>query len=89
MKKLSALTMSLLLSLGALTAVADDTGNGDTGAKSAFAMADKNSDGSVDKSEARTSGIDNDRFEKLDKNGDGKLSESEYRGADRGTSGGW
>lgn len=80
MKKLSALTLSLLLSLGSLAAMANDDENRGSSANSAFALIDKNGDGSIDQQEARNSGISDERFEKMDRNGDDRLSESEYQG---------
>lgn len=83
MKKLSALTLSLLLSLGSFAAMAGDDERRGSSANSAFALIDKNGDGAIDKQEARNSGISDERFEKMDHNGDGRLSESEYQGQGR------
>lgn len=84
MKKLSALTLSLLLSLGSFSAVANDDESRGSSADSAFALIDKNGDGAIDKQEARNSGISDERFEKMDRNGDDRLSESEYQGQGSG-----
>lgn len=77
MKKLSVLMMSMLLSLGAVSALAgdDEYDRKDTG----FAMVDKNGDGSVSRDEAKRSGISDERFDELDTDGDDQLSQSEFR----------
>jgi len=87
MKKLSALTLSLLLSLGSFSVMANENDRRDSAdndrhgssTNSAFSLIDTNGDGSIDKDEAKNSGISDDRFEELDTNNDGKLSESEYQ----------
>ena len=84
MKKLSALTLSLLLSLGSFSAMADDDERRGSSAHSAFSLIDKNGDGSVDKQEALNSGISDERFEEMDRNNDDRLSESEYQAQGRG-----
>ena len=85
MKKLSALMMSLLLSLGAVSALANEYD--DDRRDSGFAMVDKNGDGSVDKDEAKNAGISEERFDELDTNGDDRLSESEFRNRSTGGQG--
>ncbi|MBU2885482.1 hypothetical protein KO507_06885 [Gilvimarinus agarilyticus] len=89
MKTLSVLTVSLLMSLGVMSAVADETERQGATTSSAFTMADKNRDGSIDEREAQASGVSGDRFDTLDENGDGKLSASEYRKAGGGQSNSW
>lgn len=84
MKTIYALTATALLSLGSLSAVAQDWGNGDTETgtndSSAFSVVDQNGDGSIDKDEAKNAGISDSRFESMDANGDGTVSQSEYQG---------
>lgn len=84
MKTIYALTATALLSLGSLSAVAQDWGNGDTetgtNGSSAFSVVDQNGDGSIDKDEAKNAGISDSRFESMDANGDGTVSQSEYQG---------
>lgn len=88
MKKLSALTMSLLLSLGVVAANANDTTDGNQDAS--YSMVDKNSDGNISREEAREAGINSERFDELDRDGDGQLSLSELRGqGDRGGNNNW
>lgn len=87
MKIVSVIAASALLSLGSMAALAQDddsqTRERETG--SAFSVIDKNGDGSIDKEEAKESGISDSRFESMDRNGDGEVSESEYQGQNSGS----
>jgi len=95
MKKLSALTMSLLLSLGVVAANANDNDatRGDTtrgNQDASYSMVDKNGDGNISREEAREAGINSERFDELDRDGDGQLSQTEFRGqGDRGGNNNW
>lgn len=85
MKTIYALSATALLSLGSLSAVAQDWGGSsdtetETNDSSAFSVVDQNGDGSIDKDEAKNAGISDSRFESMDANGDGTVSQSEYQG---------
>ncbi len=85
MKTIYALSATALLSLGSLSAVAQDWGDSsdtetETNDSSAFSVVDQNGDGSIDKNEAKNAGISDSRFESMDANGDGTVSQSEYQG---------
>ncbi len=69
MKTYSAIVASLLLAAGSTAVYAGDIN---------FSDADQNGDGSIDRQEASTADVSNDKFQKLDRNGDGVLSQGEY-----------
>lgn len=88
MKIVTLIASTALLSLGSLAAVAqDDTQTQGADTDSAFSVIDQNGDGSIDKDEAKNSGISDSRFDSMDSNGDGEVSQSEYEGQDSGS--GW
>lgn len=73
-KQLSAIALSAVFSLGALSAVAyDDDHN------SAFEVLDQNSDGVIDRDEANQSGITDQQFDEMDQAGDDVITSEEYR----------
>lgn len=87
MKIVSVIATTALLSLGTLSAVAqDDTQTQGSGADSAFSVIDQNGDGSIDKDEAKNSGISDRRFDAMDSDGDGEVTQSEYEGQGSGSS---
>lgn len=86
MKLVSVIATTALLSLGTLTAVAqDDTQTQGRDTDSAFSVIDQNGDGNIDQDEAQNSGISDSRFESMDSNGDGQVSRSEYEGQSGGS----
>lgn len=85
MKLLPALTVSVLFSLGSLAAVAQTGGMGGEDRESSFSVVDENDDGILDREEASTAGVNDQRFDDMDQNGDGVVSEQEY--SDRDESG--
>lgn len=82
-KQLSAIALSTVFSLGAVTAVAyEDAQSEDR--DSSFEMLDQNRDGVIDRDEARQSGITDEQFDEMDSAGDGVISQEEYREHDSG-----
>lgn len=77
MKLLPALTVSVLFSLGSLAAVAQTGGMGGD-SQGSFSVVDENADGILDREEARSAGINDQKFDDMDQNGDGVISDQEY-----------
>lgn len=82
-KQLSAVALSTVFSLGAVTAVAYDDAQ-DKDRDSAFEVFDQNRDGVIDRDEARQSGISDRQFDEMDQAGDGVISQEEFREQESG-----